>query len=581
MAHNCPPEDTAAKIAAMTDFLLKTDSSLSVAEAGQKAALRYSELLAELKETSTLLTPAQTESKLMLPMAVPKDSPLHEQAAYFLKGLAHQTTDFQNPNLIIGDHLVRPLEDAFHRYTKALSQGTQDSTFATISEKVIDKGKIDAATRQFVKDVAEDTGWNEAVKNAKASIEDFYGGEKDPERYAYAKEWLNSVTGLGKNSDSYITGLIRAANSNLIKNLLQNRLMSSFRNYFDRMRAGVQYGEKNFLKGWAEWSKAKAAMKKDPNSLASGELEEANILDTRFGEGKQDNLFTASEAGNKGITYFTAKLHALENGYSEARAKIFARNAVEQLQFQTSFVNRPKALWDSTGKLNLSLQTFALGEQRWYLTMWKNLGKAARSGNLGEITKFAMPLIRFAVMQSVLFGPNAAIPSEVQTLWKVVDPKGYASWREGFGSPKNSVFGMLGNSYDELSAPSLTPLGTLTKLPAFYSQAEKIGKSASSTFSNFQQAYEAGDLQKLKGQAFIKALKASALVLPPIPIIGNANAGNATEFLYRYYAGDYTRYNQQGKKYESDMNEELYRLLSGGRPPISRDMEDQKAISGQ
>lgn len=556
----------AARVLASLDSFKGLDSSAVVeADFGETAQLHYVVWKAQLDAEQPVYGPINFKGQLESPYKKYFETPGLDRAAHMAIGLH---PDFNtHPSEILGDDIVRPVEKAWRAYSDKITGLHESGAFDNYTRDIETRSFKNEELRELVEKAKDESGWLDAVEEARETIEDRFGDDQDPDRYREGMRWLSDIERPNSPDDIHYGFLVDLTN-NFVENSLRNNTVSSARNYFDRLRALYQFGAGNYLKARTEYKKARDAIKKDPKGEAAQEMIDAGVLGSQFMEDKNGpNAFTASEPGNKALTYFAAKAHALENGMTEAKAKRYAQAAVEQIQFQSSYINRPKA-FRTMSRTNLALLSFIYKERRWYLGHMRN---AARMGSedpkVQASAQNSMRVITYYLIGNALVnGINADIPEEIGQIWKLANPKGYNAFRAA--TTPYSLFGALNINLDEFSRIPLTNVGIATKGVAVFNALKTAVKDTWDLLEHPD-----------KPKKWMKALKSDIMLLPSgfgVPVVrtlGNKNLGAAAEYLYRTVTGDYERYTQGHKKYVTNPEEELMNLTRSGREGLDRDLE--------
>lgn len=553
----CDDDALAARTLASLDSIFGTDNTRALENTPLEAQLHYSALKTQLDSEKRIYGPVEIDKKLASPYknyfntSNEKINNALNNATHLVMGNHPDLST--RPSEVLGDEIVRPIEDAYRGYASAISKSKENGVFDDHIKDIENQNFKNPELREKLREHRENSGYDDALIGAREEIEDRFGDGKDDERYHYGMDWVKSQERSGAD-EGFPTKMVMAATHNFVENSLRNNLVSAGRNYFDRWRAAYQFGIHNYVKGQEQWNASKKS--------GSKEIEAAGISGSQFIEGKKGpDLFSLAEPGNKGITYFAAKAHAIEKGYAPKEATLYARKAVEQLQFQGSYINRPKAQWGTSGKTNLSLFNFGYQERRWYNSLWK--GSFNSNPELAKTSRKA--LLYYGIGNAVLFGPNADIPEEIGQAWKLFAPESYKQWRQGIGT--YSLARLLNLSMDETSRIPLTGVGMITRIPAVYDGLKKAGENVTELIQHPE-----------KPQKWIKAMTSGAMLLPAgAGIPGLNNVGNKmnmafVQYLYRSIFGDYTRSNG-GKKYQTSNIEELGNAFRGGRESFDRQMQ--------
>lgn len=548
----------AARILGTLDTVYGTDNTPALEHLPLETQLHYATWKTELAMEEPVYGPVEIDKKLASPyknyfnLKNEKINTALNNATHLVMG---NHPDFTvRPSEVLGDDIVRPLEDAYREYSNRLTGAKESGAFDS-HLRDIERGKFDSPElREKLEEIREDSGLLDALDEAREKIEDRFGDGQDDERFKYGTGWLDAQK-RPSGEDSFPSKILGAVTQNITENHLKNNLVSAGRNYFDRWRAAYQFGISNYMKGQEQY---KAAVR-----TKSPELAEAGITGSRFTEkDKGFDLFSASEPGNKGITYFAAKQHALDKGMTATQAKLYGRKAVEQLQFQGSYINRPKAQWSTQGRTNLSLLTFGLHERRWYNNLWR--GAFSKDPEVAKTARQA--LIYYAAGNALLNGLNADIPEEIGQIWKHYAPESYRKWRAGVGTL--SLARALDLSMDEISRPSITGIGMITKIPIVFDELKRAGEDVGRVLEHPE------DPKK-----YIKALTSGSMVLPSglgipgLDLVGNKMTTGVVQYLYRSVMGDYERRTRKNKKYTTDNPEEFKNALRGGREGLSRQLK--------
>jgi hypothetical protein len=556
---DCDDKTLAGRLQAYMDSLFSTDNGKALGDAVGLPTLHYAGYKSQLDgEISYPADDSVINFKGKLESPYSQWRKKEGGTVGFIKESAHwllgHHPDTIRPNEVLGDDIVRPLEDAYHQYVRLLTKQHESGAFDNHIQEIEAKNFNHPDLREKLMEVREDSGWHDAMADAKDSVLDKFDGD-DP-RLQYGLQWLKNLE--RDQTGDFLTHTLGNITTNITENLLRNNLVASARNYFDRLRAGYEFGWTHYQLGVKQYKEAKA-------SGHLKELEQAGAIGSGFIEKHNGpNLFVWSEQGNKGITYYAAKAHALANGKSETAARLYGRSAVEQLQFQSSYINRPRLQWGNQGRTNLALLSFAIGERRWYV----NTIAKMTSANKTVAQNAARTLLYYSLGNGILFGPNAALPTELQATWKALAPEGYTSWRKQAGA-WGALSSALDVSLDEISSPSLTNLGIVAKaVPVVY---EMLSKAKTS----WGQTYDHPDDPK----KWLDTFKSTIMLMPsgggvaPLNILGNKNIGNLVEFGYRGLFGDYDR-KDHGSEYESSFGEEVSRVLIGGRSSLRRELDE-------
>jgi hypothetical protein len=549
-------EALAARTLASLDSILGTNNTKALEKSTLEAQLHYASWKTELDSEKHIYGPVEIDKKLASPY---KDyfNVENEKINKTLNNATHLVLgnhpDNIRPSEIIGDNIVRPVEDAYRKYSSLLTKSKENGVFDDHIKEIENQNFKNPELREKLMEHREDSGYEESIEEAQDKIEKLYGDGKDDDRYHYGMAWIKSLSRSGPE-DGFSTQMIVDATNNLVENHLRNNLVSAGRNYFDRWRAAYQFGIHNYVKGQTLWNGGK--------NSHSQELEESGIGGSQFMENKKGpDLFQKFEPGNKAITYFAAKSYALEKGYSTKEAKLYARKAVEQLQFQNSFVNRPKNVWGTSGRTNLSLFSFGVQERHWYQSLWK--GAFNSDPTIAKQARKA--LLYYMVGNGILFGTNADIPEEIGQTWKYFAPESYKQWRAGVGTL--SLAKALNLSMDEISRIPLTGVGMALKTPVVFDDLKKTSDDIGQTLN-----HPNNPRKWIKAISHGTMLLPAGLGIPKADILGNKMSLATVDYLYRSIMGDYTRWNGN-KKYQTSNIEELGNAIRGGRQSLSRDLE--------
>lgn len=569
---NCPPDTLAARVTAAMDSFNGRDNSKAVEEAfPADYAIQYSAYKSRLdNENALLYANIGIKTSLESPYKEYFKTPVGEKPAEDWKNrvanmaMGNDPDHNVTPTRILGDEIVRPVEDAFRVYVKAMTDQHESGVFDELLEKAEGPFHQNEELQAKLLEIQADTGYIQALDEAAFQIEARFGqggDEEDHARYRYGMEWVHDL----QRSEGYEDTLqwaLRKGTNNLVKNSIQLKWLLSFRHFFDKQRALYHFGADNFVKAVDDWNKVKGDQENQ-------ELIKAGVRDSRFYTDKGVDILHPIVEQNKGITYFAAKRYALSQGKTEAQARLFARNAVEQLHFQTSFVNKPRSLWKGTNRSWLALFNFHMQQRRWYMDMWRmaKTGYDNRNTPQGRAQfRQAMGIIGMYLFGNALInGPSADVPDEMANILKIFYPRAYAAMKKG---DKYSLAGALNLDLADLARIPLTGVGVATKLALYF---QKLGK--------VQEAWQHAANHPTKAKTLVHASAATLQFLPPglgipgLKEIGNDNLASLMELTYRLTTGDYTRYTYKGKKYETSAGEEIMNAVRGGKESLDREIQ--------
>lgn len=519
----CRDEDLTARTIANIDALLGFDSGNGVASAlDLQAQLHYAGHHATVSLENGL-KPAKARPRDLIGGQIPD----------------HAYT----PSEVLGEEFVAPVLDAYKDYQKMVFEEVkvkQKSVSIHRFQQI--ENQIDSET---LSDFRADSGLNDAIADARADIEDFFPDDAD--RASYAHAWLDeAISGRGKDRSQ--TGKIQeGAAGNLNKNLLLNNLHAGLLNWTQLTTTTIpEYGLRNFSEGTRLWRKA--IKEKSP------ELE--TIGGERFyDESTKLDFFSMPEGMNQGITYYTAKAQALKNGASESGAKAAGNKAVEAYQFKFRPGNAPRAMWRGGAGSQLQLMSYAIQMRKLHHGWVKGLF------NKKTMASSFKKLAYFYFANAALNGLSADIPTEVQLGIKAFDPKLY---KQITSADEYSLFKGTGA---EFASIPISPAGYAAKVPLMWDKVMDAGE-------RFKRVSEhPGSVKN-----WVMAAKEAALFVKPVPVIGNKNAGNLAEYLYRTTMGDYKRYLPgTSKSYQSNKGEELQRLILGTPPERVKEAQQYRA----
>lgn len=558
MDEPCQPSSLAARVMAGHDAIFGTDNSAAVEHGGNLSdSLHYAAFKTELALERPVYGPVEVEGKLASPYRKYFNTG-NEKVNKFLDNATHLALGNHpdlstRPSEVLGDDVVRPLEDAYRKYSEMLTGAKENGIFDNHLKEIENRNFDNPELREKLMEIREESGYQDALDEAQERIEDKFGDGQDDDRYKYGRFWAEAQR-RATGEASWPEELIAEGSRNFTENQILNNLVSAGRNYFDRWRAAYQFGIDNYALGEKQY---RAAVKS-----GSSELHEAGIIGSRFTDSKKPDLFNLPEQANKGITYYAAKQHALNAGKSATEAKLYAKKAVEQLQFQQSFVNRPRAQWSDQGRTNTALLTFALHERRWYRSLWKG----AFSDNPDIAKQSRRALLYYGVGNGIINGLNSVIPEELGQAWEHFAPESYRKWREGVGTV--SLARLLNLSMDEISRPSLTGAGLLLKIPTVFQGMDRVKDDIGGLL-----AHPDNPKKWLKVAMHGSMLLPSGMGVPFLSNVGNKMTWAFTEYVYRSIVGDYTRYTRKHKKYTTDNAEEFWNAVRGGREGFDRELK--------
>lgn len=454
-----------------------------------------------------------------------------------------------SPSRIMGDDIVRPVEDAFRRYTAELTKQRDAGVFDDLLKNSEEPYYKNEELQGKLEEIQNDTGWLDAMDEAHDAIEEKFGDGQDDERWRYGQQWMDSLQ-RKQGYEPLYAQMFQKGTKNLVENSVKGKWLISFRHFFDKQRIIYHFGLDNFQKGWEQWQ----AADKD-----SGELAKAGIKDSVIYTDKGLDILHPVVEQNKGITYFAAKEYAKQNGFSEGEARTFARSAVEQLQFQYSFVNKPRAMWQGNTRSFLALMNFHLQQRRWQMDLYRQLGDGWKNRNTPQgranFKNAARVLGLYLAGNALINGVSADLPEEVADVWKFLFPKSYEALRQG---DRYSLAGAMNIDLASISRIPLTGVGVLTKVPLFFDKMGKLQEYWQ------RQVNHPGSVKNLINLTTTGLMFApSGFGIKGVKAIGNQNLGNAIEYLYRVTTGDYKHYTGKGKVYYSTPTEELWNLIRG------------------
>lgn len=512
---NCPPDSLAARFYGKGDAIFNKDNSQAVDEGISRldAKLHYS--------AAHALFAAEEESYL---------KSTNEGFKGWLTGNLSDVT--WHPNEILGDDITEGVLEAYDKYAEMVAGEFGRNQMPN----ELDEKQTAAALKRF----RVDAGLTKALVRAEIDANKKF--KNDPDRLEYAQSWIHRFRGAGIKG-SEIDRVIDGVGGNLARNLLMNNMRAAAQNFFQITTTTLpEYGFEATHKGMQAY---RAAVKSN-----SPELKEAQIGKSRFYEDKYTkyDMFSKPESFNQGVTYFTAKLKALSEGKSQEEAKKIAKNAIQTYQFKHRAGNEPRHYWGSQGKTHLSLLSYGIQMRRLYNDWWKGAYTAVKNKDEKQFREFGRKILYFMGANALLNGITADIPEEVAAALKLFAPNTYKALRT---ADQFSIFGALDIDTAELARIPVTSAGFVLKVPVLW---DKLGDTIQATERM---------LTHPSAKSFVKVLKEAALLAPPVPIIGNKNIGNITEWVYRSTFGDWDRYTHTGKKYQTDPVTEAKGVLTG------------------
>lgn len=513
----CSDEDKAARVQALIDALYDRDNSPAIEGAFDlNAQLEYASYNAEMKEANTP------------ELAEPENAGLR---SWLTGNLADRT---HRPSEVLGSDIVNPVLDAYEAYARKVAGEN-----ASLHDVEKGEAKLDV---DRLAELKEDAGVYDAIEDARDLIEERF--ENDPARLQYGRKWLearieNKGDKGGKEAEKF-----REAGNNMTRNMLMNNIRSGILNHLQLATTTYpEFGIRATERGRKAYNQAKKSGSDELDFVKGGLFYDNSSRWDRF------DFFSRPEHSNQGITYFTAKLKALESGKSESAAREAGRAAVEKTQFKSRLGNEPRAYWSEQGKTKLSLLSYSMQMRRLHLQWWGDLAEGVLTKNREMIADSGKKLAYFMLANGAINGVTADIPEEVGYFMRVAFPKFYAGMRQ---ADRLSLMGLLDMDTAELSRIPLTNVGLLTKAGVLAEKTMDLTDKAQKAMAH-----------PGSPKTWVKAMQTAALFLPPIPIIGNKNAGALAEWAYRVSFGDYDRYTLGGKKYETNAPSETLRLIRG------------------
>lgn len=536
---DCRKEDVAARYIAEIDAILGFDSGKAVENTlDLQSQLHYAGHHATVSQR-VVLKPVNPRPRDLIGGQIPD----------------HAYT----PREILGEDFTRPVLEAYGDYQKMVFDELK------VNQQKVNLNKFDQYESKIDPETLADfkglSGLNDAVSEAKSDIDTYFN---EPAKAQYASEWLNrEIMGQGKKARIEEKGRINLGNlpedaaSNLNKNLLLNNFKAGIQNWTQLTTTTLpEHGLSATLDGYAAYKKA--VNEKSP--------ELAKIGGERFmDESSKFDFFSSPEGMNQGVTYFVGKAKALKAGKSESQARFEGNKEVERLQFKFMAGNRPRAMWGGGMTSQLNLASYAIQMRKLHHGWVSDMVSGAISGDMVKFKKAAKSVAIFYVGNALVNGVSSDIPDEARELIKHVYPKEWAKFKQL--DKFSLITGAIGVDTSETTSIPISPLGYIAKVPTIWDKTLQVGDRAKRVFEHPDNV-----------KSWIALAKDGSLFLPSIPVVGNKNAGNILELVYRTTFGNYDRYLPgTSKKYQSNKGEEVRRAILGNPSERVQEAADYRA----